>query len=142
MVSAVRQRSSETVHNVSLGHFVQGCLRDAWSYRWAVETFVTNNLKRRYRRSVLGFLWSLISPLLTMSFMAVVFSLLFHCDIKSYTIYIFTGLLPWTFLTDSAVEGSQCFVNAEAFLKKLYIPKIFFPIVSVGTHISWTFFSA
>jgi len=104
-----------------------------WSYRWALGCFVVNNLRRRYRRSVLGFIWGLIAPLATMSIMALVFSVIFHADLKQYIVYIFSGLLPWSYISESAVEGSQCFINAESYLKKLLIPKAFFPLVSVGT---------
>lgn len=108
-------------------------LGDAWRYRWAIETFVKNNLRRRYRRSALGFLWGLLGPLLTMTTMATVFSILFHADIRTYTVYVFSGSLPWSYISESAIEGSHCFIGAESFLKKLFIPKLFFPLVSAGT---------
>src|SRR5215813_13768596 len=112
--------------------FILRSVNDAWKYRRAIESFVTNNLRRRYRRSALGFLWGLLGPLLTMTTMAIVFSTLFHAEITTYTFYVFSGLLPWSYLCDSAIEGSQCFVGGETFLKKLFIPKLFFPIVSAG----------
>src|SRR5262249_53579381 len=63
-----------------------------------------------------------------------VFSLLFHRSPQQFAIFLFTGLLPWIFITDSVTSGSQSIVNAEPFLKKVYIPKIFFPLVGVGTE--------
>jgi ABC-type polysaccharide/polyol phosphate export permease len=113
--------------------FTRSNLNDVWRYRWAIESFIAANLARRYRRSVLGFLWGLISPLMNMMVMAVVFSLIFHAEIRTFMVYVFTGLLPWSYMAESMTEGSQCFINAEQYLKKLSIPKLFFPIVSVGT---------
>jgi ABC-type polysaccharide/polyol phosphate export permease len=113
--------------------FVRSTVTDSWSYRWAIGSFVSNNLSRRYRRSALGFCWGMLGPLLTMCILSVVFSLVFHVETKKFVVYIFSGLLPWTFIQDSALQGSQCFIAAEPYLKKLSIPKIFFPLVSLGT---------
>jgi len=102
--------------------------------KFALASFVVNNLRRRYRRSVLGFAWSLLNPLMTMAVMTAVFSLLWHSNPKTFGVYIFTGLLPWTFITDAITTGSQSIVQSEAFLKKVYIPKSFFPLVAVSTE--------
>lgn len=102
--------------------------------KFALASFIVNNLRRRYRRSVLGFAWSLLNPLLTMLVLTVVFSLLFHSSPKTFAIYLFTGLLPWLFVTDSISTGSQSIVASEHYLKKVYIPKMFFPLVAVGTE--------
>lgn len=114
--------------------FVRRVIRESWTYRWAIETFITNNLQRRYRRSVLGFYWGLIGPLMSMITLSIVFSVIFRTDMKAFAVYVFTGLLPWCLLSDVAIEGSQCFVGAEAYLKKVFIPKLFFPLVIVGTY--------
>jgi ABC-type polysaccharide/polyol phosphate export permease len=121
--------------------FVRSSLKDAWRYKWAIESFVVNNLRRRYRRSVLGFLWGLIGPLLTMTIMSAVFSLIFHADPIKYTVYVFSGLLPWTFISESCIDSSQCFIAAETYIKKLFVPRIFFPLVSVGTDTANFLFS-
>lgn len=110
------------------------CLAELKNIKFALASFVVNNLRRRYRRSVLGFAWSLLNPLLTMAVMTAVFSLLWHSNPKSFGVYVFTGLLPWTYITDSIMMGSQSLVQSEAFLKKVYIPKSFFPLVAVSTE--------
>lgn len=102
--------------------------------KFALVSFVVNNLRRRYRRSVLGFAWSLLNPLLTMVVMSVVFSLLFHSKPRDFAMFLFTGLLPWMFITESITTGSISIVSSEHYLKKVYIPKMFFPLVAVGTE--------
>jgi ABC-type polysaccharide/polyol phosphate export permease len=114
--------------------FMVRSLAELRNIKFALASFVINNLRRRYRRSVLGFAWSLLNPLLSMAVMTAVFSLLWHADPKSFGIYVFTGLLPWTFITDSITTGSQSLVQSEPFLKKVYIPKAFFPLVAVSTE--------
>ena len=54
---------------------------------------------------------------------------------KTYGIFIFTGMLPWTFISESIANGCSSITSAEQFLKKVYIPKIFFPLVTVSTEL-------
>jgi ABC-type polysaccharide/polyol phosphate export permease len=102
--------------------------------KFALVSFVINNLRRRYQRSFLGFAWSLLNPLLMMIVLTSVFSLLFHRDPRTYSIYVFTGMLPWTFISDSIQIGSLSITSAEGFMKKVYVPKIFFPLVAISTE--------
>jgi ABC-type polysaccharide/polyol phosphate export permease len=67
--------------------------------------------------------------------MTTIFSMLFHQDPKSYGIYIFTGLLPWQFISESVVGGCSAIVGAEAFMKKVYVPKLFFPLITCSTEL-------
>ncbi len=115
-------------------NFLKRSLFELSNLKFALTSFVVNSLRRRYRRSVLGFAWSLLNPLTTMVVMTTVFSLLFHNNPKEFGIYIFTGILPWSFLLDSITGGSLSLVDAEGFLKKVYIPKLFFPLVIVSTE--------
>ena len=103
--------------------------------KFALASFVVNNLRRRYQRSVLGFAWSLLIPLLMMIVLTTVFSLIFKRDPKTYGIFIFTGMLPWTFISESIASGCSSITSAENFMKKVYIPKIFFPLVTVTTEL-------
>jgi ABC-type polysaccharide/polyol phosphate export permease len=102
--------------------------------KFALASFVINNLRRRYQRSFLGFAWSLLNPLLMMVVLTAVFSILFHRDPRTFSIYVFTGMLPWTFISESITIGSLSITTAEGFMKKVYIPKIFFPLVAVSTE--------
>lgn len=140
--------------------FVSKTFRDVALFRYALQNFVINNLRTRYRKSFLGFLWSLLSPLLSMVVLAVVFSFAFKQDIKTFAVYVFTGLIPWLYISASIIGGCQTMIYAEGFLKKVYIPKLLFPLtlvttetvnfvfsiislyilaVAVGTKLSWTF---
>ncbi len=103
--------------------------------KFALASFVVNSLRRRYQRSVLGFAWSLLNPLLMMIVLTTVFSLIFKRDPKTYGIFIFTGMLPWTFISESIAAGCSSITSAENFMKKVYIPKIFFPLVTVSTEV-------
>jgi len=140
--------------------FVSKTFQDIWFARYSLNNFVINNLRTRYRKSVLGFLWSLLSPLLSMVVLAFIFSFAFKQDIKTFAIYVLTGLSPWIFMSTSILGGCQAMINAEGFLKKVYIPKLLFPLalvttesvnfifsiislyilaLAVGAQLSWTF---
>lgn len=132
---------NRSVKNESLLAFIARSIGELRSFKFALGSFVVNNLRRRYRRSVLGFAWSLLNPLLTMLVMTAVFSMLLKYDPLNFGILLFTGLLPWSFITDSLTNGAQSIVGYEAFLKKVYVPKLFFPLVSVSTELMNFLFS-
>ncbi|PWT95586.1 MAG: hypothetical protein C5B53_11195 [Candidatus Melainabacteria bacterium] len=115
--------------------FTFSTLNELRFVKFALASFVINNLRRRYQRSFLGFAWSLLNPLMMMIVLTAVFSILFHRDPRTFSIYVFTGMLPWTFIADSITMGSLSITGAEGFMKKVYIPKIFFPLVSVSTEV-------
>lgn len=69
-----------------------------------------------------------------MAIMSTAFSLLFHWQAQRSISYIFSGLVVWSFIRDSAINGSQALVSAETYLKKLFVPKLFFPLVCLGTE--------
>jgi ABC-type polysaccharide/polyol phosphate export permease len=110
-------------------------LRDLVTYRYAIYNFIGSNLRARYRRSILGFLWTLLNPLFTMAILAIVFSTIFQSSVKNFSIYIFSGLLPWSLISNSMIVGSMSIVTGEAYLKKVYIPKFFFPLITVGVEV-------
>lgn len=103
-------------------------IRELWQFREVIKNFVSQDLKVKYRRSWLGFLWSLLNPLLHMAVIAVVFSLLFRFHIRGYAIYLLSGLVPWGFWTSSISGCCMSIVGAEAMLKRQYFPKMVFPI--------------
>ncbi len=116
-----------------LSYFVKSATK-LWSFKFALVSLVINQLRKRYQRTVLGFAWSLLNPLLTMVVMTTIFSLLFHRDPRTFAIFLITGLLPWSLMRDSIATGASSIVRAESFLKKVDVPKAFFPISTVLTE--------
>lgn len=114
--------------------FVLETLQELERFKFALASFVINNLRRRYRRSLLGFAWSLLNPICMMIVLTVVFGSMFKRDMTSYGLYIFSGMLPWTFIQTAVLTGSGSIIGFETFLKRVYIPKAFFPLVNLGTE--------
>ena len=119
-----------------LRNFLTRTLRDLVTYRYAIGNFISSTLRARYRRSALGFLWTLLNPLFTMAILSVVFSTIFHNSLRNFSIYIFSGLLPWTLISNSMTVGSTSIINGEGYLKKVYVPKFLFPLVTVGVEVT------
>jgi ABC-type polysaccharide/polyol phosphate export permease len=119
----------------SLGIFLSRILHELVIYRYVIYNLVSANLRARYRRSVFGFLWSLLNPLFTMVIMGIVFSTIFNNRLENYSVYLFSGLLPWALILNSMINGTMTLVLAERYLKKVYVPKLIFPLVTVGVEV-------
>jgi ABC-type polysaccharide/polyol phosphate export permease len=126
--------SDATAKN-NLGTFLSRTLRELIIYRYVIYNLVSANLRARYRRSVFGFLWSLLNPLFTMVIMGIVFSTIFNNRLENYSVYLFSGLLPWALILNSVMNGAMTLVLAERYLKKVYVPKLIFPLVTVGVEV-------
>ena len=90
--------------------------------------FTSQHLLLRYRRTVLGYLWTLINPLLMMAVLAFVFSTLFKHDIKTFTVFLFAAFIPWNFFSYTITQCAGCFIANENLIKQIYIPKFVFPL--------------
>jgi ABC-type polysaccharide/polyol phosphate export permease len=89
---------------------------------------VSQQLILRYRRTTLGYLWTLINPLLMMSVMALVFATLFKTDLKSFAVFLFAGMIPWNFFNSVVTQSGASLINNEGLIKKIYLPKVIFPL--------------
>lgn len=105
-------------------------------FSYVLQQLVRQQLILRYRRTALGYLWTLINPLLMMSVTAVVFSALFKLELKTYAVFLFAGMIPWNCFNSSVVQSGSAFINNEGLIKKIYLPKSLFPLsVSLGVLI-------
>lgn len=97
-----------------------------------VQNMVVQELRVRYQRSILGFFWTLLNPLLMLATLSVVFSHLFaNRSIANYPVFLMAGLLPWTFLSTAMAEGAMCIIANEGLIRKIYVPKLVFPLTRV-----------
>ncbi len=101
---------------------------EAYSARSVIKKLIAQQLILRYRRTFLGYLWTLVSPLLMMSVMAAVFATLLKSDLNDFVIFLFAAMIPWNFFSALTTQAGGCFINNEGLMKKIYIPKLVFPI--------------
>ncbi len=104
-------------------------------YKDLLRLLVTTNITTRYKRSILGVAWTLLSPLLTMTVMSIAFSALFKFSVPNYPVYVLAGLLFFAFFQESTTQGMTALIWGSSLLKKVYIPASVFPISAVGTGI-------
>jgi len=108
-------------------------LKDIWEYRELLGIFVWRDLKVRYRQTVIGALWAIIQPLLTMVVFNVFFGRLgkIPSDGIPYPIFSYAALVPWTFFASSINLASNSLVNNSDMIKKIYFPRLTMPFASV-----------
>jgi lipopolysaccharide transport system permease protein len=91
-------------------------------------------MKLRYKRSVLGFVWSLINPLAQLLVLNFVFSHVLPLDIPHYTVFLFTGLLVWTWFQSSLLMATGSIVDNRDLVRKPGFPAAILPVVSITTN--------
>ena len=96
-----------------------------------IGELVKRDLRHKYRRSILGYLWSLLNPLLMMAVMVVVFSYMFRFDIENYALYLICGQTMFNFFNESTNMAMYSIIDNGALIKKVYVPKYIFPISRV-----------
>ncbi len=104
---------------------------ELYRYRDLVFALVGRELKVRYRRSTIGFLWTMLQPLLTMLVFTVVFAKLFRFPIDNYPVYALAGILFWNFFSQSIVASMNSLRGNAQLLQKLPVPKAVFPVATV-----------
>jgi len=102
-----------------------------YAYRDLVMALVARELKVRYRRSTIGFLWTMLQPLLMMVVFKTVFSHLFRFSIENYPVYALAGILFWNFFSQSIVSSMNSLRGNAQLLQKLPVPKAVFPLATV-----------
>ncbi len=94
--------------------------------RFLFEELVKRDFKKKYKRTVLGMLWSLISPLMQLLVMSVVFKSFFGAGQPHYTIYLFAGNLTYSFFKDSTYGGMNALMQNAGIITKINLPKYMF----------------
>jgi len=112
-------------------------------YRGLIQTLVVRDLKARYRGSVLGFFWSFINPLLLLLIYNFVFSTVMPgvrpADLEPYALFMFCGILPWTWFSSSLPESSSTLLSGGNLIKKVLFPAEVLPIVTVLANLAHFF---
>jgi ABC-type polysaccharide/polyol phosphate export permease len=97
-----------------------------WEFRLVFANLVSQHVTLKYRRTALGFLWTLVNPLLTMIITSIIFSLMMRMSLQSFAVFLFAGLIPWTLFSGCLLQGGNAILENEALIKKIYIPRQIF----------------
>src|SRR3989338_2155248 len=105
-----------------------GQIKELYNFRELLKNLVIKELKLRYKRSALGFLWTMLNPLIMMIILTVVFSELMRFGMKNFSIFLLCGLLPWNYFSHSVSLSTTSLISNANLINKVYIPKAIFPL--------------
>lgn len=107
--------------------------RELLRYRFLVRNLISRDLKVRYKRSAIGFIWVMLNPLLTMIVMTIVFSQIFRFSVDHYSIFLLSGILLWNFFAQGTTAAMGNLSGNGQVLRKLYVPPSAFVVSAVGS---------
>src|SRR2546423_2855977 len=112
---------------------------DLWRYRELFYFLTWRDVKVRYKQTALGAMWAILQPLMTMLVFTIFFGRLAGLDKRTggipYPIYVFAGLLPWTFFSNAITAGGTSLVSSSNLITKVYFPRLVIPLAAVGAGI-------
>ena len=112
--------------------------KDLWRYRELFYILSWRDLKVRYKQTIIGVVWSVLRPLLTMMIFTFVFGQIAKFTAPpgvDYAILVFAGLLPWQFFAAGLSESSNSLIGNERLISKVYFPRMIIPAASVITSL-------
>ena len=113
---------------------VQLSLGDLWAYRELLYFLTLRDIKVRYKQTLMGAVWVVIQPLMTMLIFTLIFNKFARLDTKDipYPLFAYSGLLLWTFFSNAVTTGTYSLVNNSHLVTKVYFPRVFMPTAAVG----------
>src|SRR5208282_78159 len=108
--------------------------REFWAHRDLLYFLTWRDIKLRYKQTLLGAAWAILQPFLTMVVFTLLFSRLAHVpsDGLPYPVFVYAGLLPWTFFNSAVTNSSNSLVGNSALITKVYFPRLVIPGAAVG----------
>lgn len=97
-------------------------------FRPLLSELIARDIKTKYRKSILGVLWTILNPLFMMIVLSVVFSNLFRFDIEYFPVYLLSGQLIFNFFSESTTNAMSAIIANGPLIKKIYVPKYMFVI--------------
>ena len=108
--------------------------REFWSFRELLWMLARRDIKVRYKETILGALWAIVRPTLTMAIFSLVFGRLakMPSDGVPYPVFVFAGLLPWMFFAQAVSSAAASVLGAGSLITRVYFPRLIVPFASVG----------
>lgn len=103
-------------------------IKGIWEFKYLIYNLVLRDLKVKYKGSTLGFLWSLLNPLLMLVVYTVAFKYVMKFKVENFTVFLFSALMPWTFLSSALSMGSVSITENSNLVKKVYFPREVLPL--------------
>jgi lipopolysaccharide transport system permease protein len=109
-----------------------------WRYRELIGFLLWRDIQVRYKQTVLGALWAVIQPLMTMLLFTIFFGRLGgmsrHVD-GAYPVFVYAALLPWQLFSSAVGQAGQSLIHSSGLISKVYFPRLIIPIASIATAV-------
>lgn len=115
--------------------FVKVDFKELWQHRELLYILVWRNIKARYKQTIIGASWAILSPFFSMVIYTIIFGVLakIPSDNIPYAVFVYTGLLYWTYFSTALVGASNSLVESQHIIKKIYVPRLIFPLTNTAT---------
>jgi lipopolysaccharide transport system permease protein len=110
-------------------------LAQLWTSRDLLRELVMRELKVRYRRSVLGFGWSLLTPIYQIVIYTLILKYVMHVDINNLSVNILCAIIPWTYFSVAVTNSCSAVLRYRNVVKKVYFPRHMLPLATVGANL-------
>lgn len=111
-------------------------LKNVIEYKEFLWQFTAQQLKTRYSGSILGFLWTLLNPVLSCLAFAVVFALINRWNLRTTGLYFFAGYIPWFFFVNATTSATFSIIGNAQYVTRIYVPRIIFPLASLLVNLA------
>jgi ABC-2 type transport system permease protein len=135
-------RGNKVTRVVSPTISVRQRLKEIWLSRELLVYLVRTEIKVKYKNSVLGLVWSMISPAMTLAIYFVVFQVVLGNHMPNFVIYLFAGLLLWNLFSLGVLTGTGVIVNNAGIVKKVSFPREILALAAVGSACVFFFFQS
>ena len=124
-----------SLHNANAAPRIRDRIGRVWEYRELLVNLTRRELKVRYKNSVLGFLWTLLNPLLYLAIFSLVFGSFLRNSVPLYGIYLLSGLLAWNLFSTGLSAATLSIVGNGALVQKVWFPREILPLAAVGASV-------
>ncbi len=128
-----RSAASQQVKQVSARVSLKTKLLEIWHSRELMSFLVRTEVKVKYKNSILGFLWSMLNPAMTIAVYFIVFKIIVRSTVPRFVIYLFAGVLVWNLFSSAVTSATSSLVSNSGLVKKVSFPREVLPISEVGT---------
>ena len=101
---------------------------ELFCYTELIKVLVERDLKIRYKKSVLGYAWTWLDPLMTMLIFIFVFGFILSIKVENFPVFLLTGLVPWTFFSNTANGSVNTITGNSGLIKRVYYPREIYPL--------------
>ncbi|MNM54377.1 Teichoic acid translocation permease protein TagG [compost metagenome] len=103
-------------------------------YKDLLRNLTSNEMKLKYKNSILGILWSYIYPLMMIVIYNFAFKIILRMTIENFALFVFIGLIPWNFVQSSISQSTNSIINNQNLVKKIYFPRAIIPLSVINSN--------